>query len=534
MSRGWRPGLSGFLALLVILWGCDGLNVSGLGDFVENGNDNSPQTPDESGGPGSDGLVITGRIVSGGPAGARPAAQAVAARYVVAAQSADSQEIYYAGTDQQGNFEIDIPDSEQGSEFIITLLNDDGQPAGPIVFHQDGDQGLIGLDVDRAVALGDVELPGDPAGAPILPGAAFDGDDLVSPDLSARLNEAGVPVGVPSVGKGADAQTDDVDDGSIDRDHDGLPDFVDADNDGDGIADDFDTDGGEDAAATPEGVHLNFFMNLKISEERADTYYNGSDEQRAEALAHDTVITFEVIETSPSGPAISSVHVIDSPAPPYLPDMTVLGSGELWSASDYAFDNAERFQAFIVPNALINAGDTFVVQIAFDDGTTAQYWSMINYVFTNIPELVRYGAPGSLTAYTAGNGIQFDGSQDLVLEFRPPVDETGAYLTGFTYFFEIFYNDPGGAQQQGINGNATWPSPPEGFDADRQVYEVSPEALGDLSADNTYTVTLPKEIFVGTLTLDDGSVVDVGSYKIDIAAQNNGNNAALMVTATKQ
>ena len=45
-------------------------------------------------------------------------------------------------------------------------------------------------------------------------------------------------------------------------------------------------------------------------------------------------------------------------------------------------------------------------------------------------------------------------------------------------------------------------------------------------------MTLPKEIFANTVQTASGAV-GVASYKVDIAAQNNGNNAALMVRLEK-
>ncbi len=527
-------------ACLGLMMGCNLSSVPSGSDADANGISSDPSGGSGGASGGStdasgDGttLGISGRIAE--PAGAkrRPRAQAADAAYTVAAQSVETMEIYSTQADPNGSFELAIPDSEQGNTFMVVLFDPQGRPVGPIVFDETGSEARTAANLKRPISLGEVAVPDDPAARPMMPGDGFDGQDLIADDVMARTDENGVPVGVPSLGKGADAMGTPADSlgQSLDRDRDGLPDFIDADNDGDGVVDDFDDDG-EDAGRK-EGFRLNFFMNLKIQEDSAAAYYGGTAEALESALATDTVITFEVVEEPDHTPAITAVRLLDRSAPSYVTSMTILNSGVLWSDSGYAFDDAgDRFQQFVVPHARINAGDTFMVAVELEDGTMRLCYSMINYVFTSIPRLISYGTPGAVTGYTAGGGITFDPNQDLVLEFQPPKDETGAYLTGFDYTFSIFYYD--GSDQLDVDGAATWSSPPAGFDADRQVYSVAAAALGSLSADSTYTVTIPKEAFPAQVRTRDGGMISVSSYKIDITAEKNGNNAALMVTVTRE
>lgn len=522
-----RPMPASALALAAIL-ALAGCNVSSVP--APTGSDSDTGATGAS----ADNLSISGRIAVPDGAKTRPRSQAAAEGYMVAAQSIETTEIYSAETDPNGSFELEIPDSEQGNAFAVVLLDPQGRPVGPVVFDETGGEAHTAANLEQPISLGEVTVPDDPAAQPLMPGEGFDGQGLIADDVMARTDENGVPVGVPSLGKGASAMGTPADSlrQSLDRDRDGLPDFIDADNDGDGVVDDFDDEGGDDAGAKP-GFRLNFFMNLKISEESADVYYLGTLSQRQSALAEDTVITFEIIEEPDHTPAIASVRLLDRPAPSYVSSMTILNSGALWSDSGYVFDEAgDRFQQFAVPHALIDAGDTFMVAVELEDGTMRLCYSMINYVFTNIPRLIRYGTPGAMSAYTAGSGISFDPNQDLVLEFEPPKDETGAYLTGFDYTFQIFYYD--GTDQLSVDGSATWATPPTDFDTTRQVYTVTAAALGSLSADNTYTVTIPKEAFPAQVKTSDGSTVTVSSYKIDITAEKNGNNAALMVIANRK
>jgi len=310
--------------------------------------------------------------------------------------------------------------------------------------------------------------------------------------------------------------------------------------------DDFDGDG--DAGGIPADIIVNFFMNLKIGSEQASPYYGKDATALDAALATDTIITFEVMAEPVATRAITSARLMETPAPSYLPDADKMTEAEgelasaLWADSNYAFDEAsDRFEAFVRPNAVMDAGDTFSVEVTFDDGTSEQYSRMINYVFKNIPKLVQYGAAGALTDFEIGeagiNGsphqpIRFDGTQDLVLVFNPPPDETGTYLTDLDYTFEVFYYDAadGGAINDQIDIEATWPSPPAGFEG--TTLWVFAEDL-TLSAENTYTVTLPKERFPGAVQTTSGTEQTVATYKIDITAECSSGNAAIMLMFAK-
>ena len=114
--------------------------------------------------------------------------------------------------------------------------------------------------------------------------------------------------------------------------------------------------------------------------------------------------------------------------------------------------------------------------------------------------------------------------------FNPPQDETGAFLTGFDYFFEIFYHDGSGAQINGINRDATWPTPVPGQQTNMAFVVDATELL--LSSSNTFSVTLPAELFVDQVVTESGPV-NVGHYVIDLSAQNSS-NAALKLRYNKQ
>ncbi len=511
-------------------------SADGSGGAVGSGSTIGGSTGAGSGTASGTAMTIRGAIRAS--ASGKPAAQEMQPTFMVLAQSAETQKTYTARTDGNGEFSIEVPPEEEDGLFTITILSPDSRAAGPVLFDRDGGQGYSGLELGGPVDLGTLDVPVE-GGASISPGEDADlSEGRVAGDVTVRLNEAGVPVGVPSIGKGEAAVigTPSSDPRQmLDRDRDGLIDLFDADDDGNGVVDDFDTlpIGGGPAAAA--GVIVNLFMNLKLDEQRAQVYFSGDAEAIERSLKTDTVITFEVRGTTTLTKSIAAVHVLGppAPAPAYLSGATVQHTATLWSSTDYALnpDGPNHFQAFIVPNALLNAGDNFTFEIRFEDGSRAVFTRMLNYVFRRIPRLVRIGAPGDEQPY-AGSTVSFDGSQDLSLVWEPPVDETGRPITGMDYHFEFFYYDSGGAQIQGIDRAATWPTPIPGFDSSANFYAVPGSSL-TLSSAGTFSTTLPQELFPDTVQTAAGPVA-VAQYKVDIAAQNRGNNAALMVPLVKQ
>jgi len=461
--------------------------------------------------------ALTGKIISPGSQKYRMVAKADDEGYQVVAQSNQTGMVYRGTTDAEGVFEIDIPEEEAGNTFMISILGSDGQPVGPVLFGTSGEQGLAGLQVSQEVSLGAIALPDDPTAEAIVPGEDADEgiDALADPNLAVRLNEEGLPVGIASHGKGADALVDSGTEGPagdrlVDGDEDGLIDMFDADDDGDGLVDDFEV--GSTEPGTGVWDHrVNFFMNLKINADRAILYYDGTAEQIAEALKVDTLITLEAVMEPQATRSIASMRALETPGRDYMTlaekfqDSVDRDNYVNWaSVGYYAFDpRSDRFDAFIRPNDVMDAGDTFTVEISFDDGTTEQYSRMINYVFKNIPKLLQYGAGTALTDFdvhdpningTDHHPIPLDGEQDLVLVFNPPVDENGDWITGMYYTFTIFYH----AADEG-----------------------------------TYTVTIPKEAFPDTVVLQSGGTAEVGSYKIDITADCPSGNAAIMLVFAK-
>ncbi len=508
-----------------------------------------PNLANNNGDDGDDGATGSARTLSGtlvAPESAKVRARSETSNegltYSVLVQAAETLNTYMGDTDANGNFNVNIPATETANTFTVTIMTPDGKPAGPVVFGTGDNQAFTGLQVPQNTSLGTISFPDDPRHSVIAPGSdANFGDDAVDNGVVARIDPNGVPVGVPTFGRGNDAKgtasTETKQQG--DRDMDGMIDQFDADDDGDGTIDDLDDDATL-VPGLPTGLNINFFMNLKIDDVQATPYFSGDAAGIQKSLKEDTVITFEVQATAALGKNITSAKVISppAPAPTYLPNTTIsfgAGPGTLWSTTSYALakEDTNHFQEWVTPNDIMNTGDTFTVEINFDDGTTGVYTRMINYVFHSIPKLINVGPPGALAFFNGPKEITFDGTKDLAFEWAPPVDDFGMLMVGVPYKFEVFYFDSTGAQINNIDGAATWPTAITNWNTTGPFLEVPGSSLTTLSGSNTFTMTMPKECFPNTVTLTDGTTKTVSSYKVDIAAQMNGNNAALMVRLKK-
>lgn len=465
---------------------------------------------------------------------------------VVVAVSNATQLIYRADVATDGSFQLDLPESEAGNTLMVTILGPDGKPLGPVLVGTADGNGLTGLKPDGGVDLGTIEIPPNLGDAPLVAG-----DDAnvptgnVDDGAPVRLDGNGVPVGVNTFGKGTGALANGPVGDGIDADHDGLVDLFDADDDGNGRVDDLEIGAGAWDVPSAEDARPNFFTNLKIEPESADVYYHGTPAEIDAAISAHTVITFEVVREPTAKRSMTGAHLLSSPAPAYLPLTTVTGGSQPWSAGGYAFSpHGDRYDVFVTPNAVMQAGDTFTVEVSFDDGASLQYTRMLNYILKNIPHLVRYGAPGALQDYDPatppGSGtnsvpVPFDGTQPLALEFNPPVDETGAYLEGFEYQFHLFFYDEFGGQLNGdMDIGATWPTPVAGLDQTQYRVSATDAALATLSADNTYTLEIPTAVLPTTVVMKDASTKTVAKYKIDITAACPSGNSAICLYFAKQ
>jgi len=253
---------------------------------------------------------------------------------------------------------------------------------------------------------------------------------------------------------------------------------------------------------------------------------------------------------------ITAARLLETPGPAYLPTAVYAGPDgpdtRTLREDGYVLENegthpgapghGPSWGVHLIPLEVMQAGDIFTIEMTLDTGEVGQYSRMINYVFKSIPRLVRAGAAGSLHDFDvtdpAMNGtpehpILFDGTQDLVLVFNPPKDETGAYITGMDYHIEVFFVGSGpGAGQLSLDFAATWPTPPPHLN-EPCWYEFPADTLGPLAADDTYTITLPIAVLPDTIHTQDGTEAAVGLYKMDLTAICPTGNAAINLNYRK-
>lgn len=551
-------GLCIVLAVMLVLssGGCLPEQVASTpppGDVDGSNGSTGDSTGDSTGGDSTDGdTSIRGTLAIGTvAAGAASPIESVVGCEIVAVSDATG-EAYRGTVGEDGGFEVELPASEAGNTFVLTLLGSDSRPVGPVLLAVADGTGFTGLKPAADVDLGTIEVI---AGAPLLAGNDADVDeDEIDDEGTTRLGNGNLPVGVGNNGKGEGSRLgagEGLLGNGLDRDRDGLVNLFDADDDGDGTVDDFE-DGAEawEVAGTSD-VRANFFMNLKVDVANSDVYYNGTQAEIDADLSIRTVVTFEVMTEASSTRTITGASLLSSPAPSYLPTMTLFNNatpGQLWSDTGYAFlENSDRYEAFAIPNAVMNAGDTFTVQIVLDDGTVIRTSRMLNYIFKRIPRLINHGTSSALVAFdptsTTENGtssapILVDATQDFVAEFAPPEDEDGSLLTDLDYVLEFFFYDASGSQiNSSIDSSATWSTPVTGTETG-STYGFSRMNIANtdltLTASNTYLITVPKEMFIQQATLTDGTTTTVSQFKIDIAAQCPSGNAALMFNLARK
>jgi len=257
----------------------------------------------------------------------------------------------------------------------------------------------------------------------------------------------------------------------------------------------------------------------------------------------------------------------------------------------------EKCRGDIYPNAEIKVGEAFFFDISYSDGSKDTVMKSFTFRFDNIPKLVKYGnssgaadaithcagkgtsTPASTGGYCtidytntdiqgdaggitfdasgdpSGNGntpIQFDASQDLELYFEPPKDESGNFLNHERlnkFAFEIFYETPSQIQASSTDFTGTFVCDTGGTknlntsftdcvksDGAGHDYTYSWNTSGRWEAivtgytsDNMYKITIPKGILVATV-----NSTAINRYKIDIAPQKNGANAAVMLYFRRQ
>lgn len=457
---------------------------------------------------------------------------------VVAQVVGDGAETLRAFTDLAGNFNLEIPDSLKGSDFILSLVDAQGRALGPIIdAAQNAQNSLrpIGMALKEginAVDFGAVQVAANglistastPAGLSAVPG------------LVARVDASGLPVGVGNFGKGEAAKVTGVlPSGSvIDKDQDGLIDLVDADDDGDGILDDFDPDAVNRGMPEHHQIQVGFWLNPTDQEYRLfyqpdadvreyvkskyilELWYNirnPSEAATVGAISLDTRNRPGYTDVLQSGPENN---------PAQLVNWSQLGWGldpvGVLTTSEGGYQWKKRLTVQQGAKADLKAGDVFTFAVKPKDPSQPVriVSQMLNFVFTNIPLLRYIGTdPNNLRDFSAimaasqGNGTPFDGSvstplviadnQDLLLKFQPPTDDLGLPILQGSYKISVLAYKPGGGQvwnwdQRTWNGTA-----PAGWYNNNHVQLEVPVTESSASfsyntSANQFTVRVPQDV----------------------------------------
>ncbi len=250
-------------------------------------------------------------------------------------------------------------------------------------------------------------------------------------------------------------------------------------------------------------VDFHVFTNLKLDYSRAQVYYAGgppADDARRE----DTLITFEVIPGN-------GVHLLDAKldpmqSEPYLNGATI--GAQAWSATSYHLLSSPdgRFQNWAFPHVLPEAGDKFQAAVQTDQGNF-EIGATLFEVFVMPPYIKKIGAPGNPFPYNGGT-VPFATGLPLEIQFLPPLDADSQLMLGYAYAVEVFAIDDAGQQIAHFREDYPHPTPVD--------------FLGTLS------VVVPSELFPAEVQTPNGPV-EVFDYKLDLAIQSNGNNAAIMI-----
>lgn len=246
---------------------------------------------------------------------------------------------------------------------------------------------------------------------------------------------------------------------TIDKDLDGIPDYLDPDSNGNGVLDEVEVDLTDMPAVNDKILAAILSSNVLVSYERTNTFLNDTN------IATDAMI-FELLVAPLSGKEtlISKVEIVALPS--YKNDILVSPSiatyketapieGTSWSNVNYKLYQAEKSRVLgdstrssstnwlVITKAgvkNVRVGDTFVFKITYADGTSQEITRMLGYTFKDVPKLISYKiGTGSTTLAptpqaeglgTDNNGIAMVRNASLTLTWSPPRDEQDTKIDG--------------------------------------------------------------------------------------------------------
>ena len=448
-------------------------------------------------------VKISGRLSLSGN-GAQGEASATGYKAMLVALADGRVEI--AETDAQGNFEFE---ARADSEYLVRFLDEEYQSAGGLAVTVNPTEIVVGFNTgSEDVDLGEILL--DTATG--LGVAAQNGLSKVSATDASCEAVDGEPAGDFVLGLDSDG-VDGEHAGEEDTDGDCVPNVFDADDNNNDILDDQDGDDG--IIECPNIRQVTLFMNNKVENSLTSASPTG---EFIVITIHVEPVAGKVLDSvMVSGPSYMSSLVFgdsgfyDSPVADGTPFLN--GLVECMGGSQRC--------AFLKSDGSVNladvmaAGDTFVFEARFTDGTSTTCPRMINSVLEYTPYNLRIGDDDDAVASLAAVGGMGFKAPDLDGDgkFKMAFDIPAGTQLGFVYRFDLTplnsSCNPEGEQMSFPDLVAVDPS----FLGDTRVHREDGLQDVEVIIDTTDSVNWP------------ASVVD--AWEFDITMQDmTGDNAA--------
>ncbi len=374
-------------------------------------------------------IALLGKLGSGTVSSAGIKSFVALSGYNVVAINNSTDQTYYASTNSNGNFSIDVPPD---ASYEISLIDSNSKYFGPMV--------MMGNASSSEVVMGITPSDDTDLGEIVVDSLKSIAQPTSEPSSIANLADKaeatnGVPKGAGNVGKQENSGIT-TRDGS-DMDKDGIPNLFDADEDNDGIRN------GIAAKPSSATVVSNTVESVWID---SNIWADHATAEDAKDIIH---LRIHVAAKSGKLSEIASAEVVSVPATikdvATIMDADSLGAptnypteGDLWKTGGYALYKTttltpNQWVVSVVPRAIMNVGDIFIIRVHYTGGGYQDFFITTSYVLTDWAKIVSYNG----NTMPTNEGIKEDAvefsTSSLEVVFSKPLDEDGDILEGLHY-----------------------------------------------------------------------------------------------------